>query len=592
MTSSHPYASAAPVLKVDGSHVAELSRDLLRLDIEEDTAGLRTFVAHFHGLGPGSDGSSATMQYVDGRVLDFGSKLTVELGVPGEERLVFDGKVSAIEVTLLDGSFPTVSVYAEDALMGLRMTRRSRTYENTDDAGIASRIASDHGLTADVNAPGPTYPVVQQWNQSDLAFLRDRAHLVRAEVWVTGTTLHFCTRSNRRAPEVTLVHGNQLLDAQIRADLAHQRSSVVVTGFDLTGKEAIEESANVDAVQSEVAGGGSPGPRIVEDAFGAKQSARVREVATAAGEARAWAAAEMLRRSRRFVMLDGVTSGTSDLTVGSHVRVERVVATFRRRAVLRDVGAPLLRRHRRLPHPLPGRTSDVGGAMRPAFGHESAVNDGARSRLFGVYPALVSDIVDPDARGRVKVRFPWLPDDGGSVGSWAVLLSPYADDDQGLQTIPEVGSLVVVAFEAGDINRPYILGAAWNGQAVLPVAVEAANNKRLVKSRAGSRLEFDDTAGSPKVAITVAGDSSGAVHKIILDDAGDSVLIKSRNGALVEIAAGGGINITANTKVTITAPMVQVDAPMAQFSGVVKCETLIATTVVGTSYTPGAGNIW
>ena len=295
----------------------------------------------------------------------------------------------------------------------------------------------------------------------------------------------------------------------------------------------------MDAVQSEVAGGGSPGPRIVEDAFGAKQSARVREVATAGGEARAWAKAEMLRRSRRFVTLDGVTSGTSDLTVGSHVRVERVAATFRRRAVLRDVGAPLLRRHRRVPHPLPGRTSDVGGAMRPAFGHESAVNDGSRSRLFGVYPAVVSDIVDPDARGRVKVRFPWLPDDGGSVGSWAVLLSPYADDEQGLQTIPEVGSMVVVAFEAGDINRPYILGAAWNGQATLPVAVEAANNKRLVKSRAGSRLEFDDTAGSPKVAITVAGDSSGAVHKIVLDDAGDSMLIKSRNGALVEIAAGG-----------------------------------------------------
>ena len=220
------------------------------------------------------------------------------------------------------------------------------------------------------------------------------------------------------------------------------------------------------------------------------------------------------------------------------------------------------------------------------------VADGDRSRLFGVYPAIVTDLEDPDSRGRVQVKLPWLGGTGSEVTAWATMISPYADDDQGVEILPEVDSLVIVAFEAGNIERPYVLGAAWNGTTTLPRPASNDNNFRMIKSRAGSRLEFDDTEGSAKVAITVAGDSSGAVHKIVMDDAGDSITIKARNGATVTITSGGGIEITANTKVTVTAPMVDVKAAMAKFSGVVKCETLVATTVVGSTYTPGAGNVW
>src|SRR5690606_29448693 len=100
-------------------------------------------------------------------------------------------------------------------------TRRFRTYENTTDAQIAEEIAREHGIAAEAAGSGPTYDRVQQWNQSDLAFLRERAAQIRAEVWIQDDTLHFQTRSGRRGTEITLVHGNQLLDVQLRADLAH-----------------------------------------------------------------------------------------------------------------------------------------------------------------------------------------------------------------------------------------------------------------------------------------------------------------------------------------------------------------------------------
>ena len=60
--------------------------------------------------------------------------------------------------------------------------------------------------------------------------------------------------------------------------------------------------------------------------------------------------------------------------------------------------------------------------------------DGDARRHFGVYPALVTDIVDPDSLGRIQVRFPWLGSNGGGqdVRAWATLCTPYADDNEGI----------------------------------------------------------------------------------------------------------------------------------------------------------------
>lgn len=213
--------------------------------------------------------------------------------------------------------------------------------------------------------------------------------------------------------------------------------------------------------------------------------------------------------------------------------------------------------------------------------------DGGAPGYHGVYPALVSDIVDPDSLGRVEVSFPWLGSDGADVRAWATLCTPYADDEQGLLILPEVGSQVIVAFEAGNLRRPYILGSTWNGKESLPRDPERANNIRLLRSRADSRLEFDDSAGSAKVRITMA---SG--HEITLDDATQEVTVKHSGGCTVKLTATD-VQVTANATVQVTSPMVQVDAAVSTFSGLVKCSMLIAEQMVTSpAYSPGAGNVW
>ena len=209
-------------------------------------------------------------------------------------------------------------------------------------------------------------------------------------------------------------------------------------------------------------------------------------------------------------------------------------------------------------------------------------------RHYGVYPAIVTDIVDPLAIGRIQVKLPWLGEAGAEVRAWATLITPYADDDQGFEFLPAVDTQVVVAFEAGDPRRPYIVGSCWNGREKLPEAPAAANNKRLIRSRAGSLLEFDDTQGAAKVTLSM---ESG--HKLVMDDGAQSVTLSHSNGCTLTMDAAGNVKITANVNVDVTASVLNVHAPVANFDGVVNAQTLVASTgVISPSYTPGAGNVW
>jgi uncharacterized protein involved in type VI secretion and phage assembly len=210
----------------------------------------------------------------------------------------------------------------------------------------------------------------------------------------------------------------------------------------------------------------------------------------------------------------------------------------------------------------------------------------ATARYFGVYPAIVTDIVDKKNLGRIEVKFLWLGADGANVRAWATLCSPYADDDQGLEVLPEKDTEVLVAFEAGQLRRPYIIGSTWNGSEKMPQAPAAANNIRVLKSRAKSKLEFDDTSGSAKVTISM---QSG--HQVVLDDAAKTVIVKHANGCQITLDATM-ITIKANVSVDIKAPTFNVHSATSNFDGVINCTTMTAkTSVVSPLYTTGAGNI-
>lgn len=216
------------------------------------------------------------------------------------------------------------------------------------------------------------------------------------------------------------------------------------------------------------------------------------------------------------------------------------------------------------------------------------------ARWYGFYTAVVTDVQDPDGQGRVKVRLAWSPDAGGSrYEAWARLATTMAGNNRGTWFVPDPEDEVLVGFGGGNPDHPYVVGGLWNGQDATPQSMDSDNNVRAIVSREDIRITMDDTQGAVRLTLSTPGGRT-----VTLDDAGMRITVDDGNGNTLEMASAG-ITVTASAKVTVNAStvkvsagMVTVDAGMSKFSGVVKCDTLITNSVVSSSYTPGAGNVW
>jgi uncharacterized protein involved in type VI secretion and phage assembly len=221
---------------------------------------------------------------------------------------------------------------------------------------------------------------------------------------------------------------------------------------------------------------------------------------------------------------------------------------------------------------------------------------GLGGRWYGVYPAVVSDIVDPAGQGRVKVLLPWAPDtDGGRYEAWARLATLMAGNNRGTWFIPDVDDEVLVAFEGGDPRRPYVIGALWNGVDAPPESMDGTGNnfKKVMRSRKGVKVTLDDQDGQEKLILETPGGQS-----MTLKDGPGSIEVVDSNGNSLKLEPSG-ITLTTSARLSITASTIDVsagsvtvNAGMSRFSGVVQSDTVITNAVVSASYTPGAGNIW
>ena len=227
---------------------------------------------------------------------------------------------------------------------------------------------------------------------------------------------------------------------------------------------------------------------------------------------------------------------------------------------------------------------------------DARVPTGLGGRWYGCYPALVSDVKDPDGQGRVRVTLPWAPDTAsGRYEAWARLATMLGGRNRGSWFVPDVGDEVLVVFEGGDTRRPYVVGGLWNGSDAPPASMDGAGNnyKKVLRSRNGVKITLDDQDGREQLVCETPGG-----QRLTLKDGPGSVEIVDSNGNSIKLESAG-ITVTASAKVTINASqvavsagMVTVDAGMSRFSGVVQADTVISNSVISASYTPGAGNVW
>jgi len=212
----------------------------------------------------------------------------------------------------------------------------------------------------------------------------------------------------------------------------------------------------------------------------------------------------------------------------------------------------------------------------------------------GVYPARVVDIQDPHQLGRVQVSLPVLGE--GVEPAWARTATLMAGNQRGTWFMPEVDDEVLVAFEGGDPRQPYVLAALWNAEAPPPEQMDPAgnNNVKSIHSRDGIVISLNDLTNEDALVLKTPGGQS----LVLQDGKGGSVEIRDANGNQI-LLTPQGVQVLAAAKVSVSASVMEVSAGsvtvntgMTTFSGTVKVDTLIANSVISSSYTPGAGNVW
>lgn len=180
-------------------------------------------------------------------------------------------------------------------------------------------------------------------------------------------------------------------------------------------------------------------------------------------------------------------------------------------------------------------------------------------RTVGVAAGIVTNNQDSEGLGRVKLRFPWLSDNNET--DWVRIVALMAGSERGTYFLPEVGDEVLVAFEHGDINQPYVIGTLWNGVASPPETnSDGQNNIRKIRSRSGHEIIFndDDTGGQEKIEI-----HTNAGHRVVLDDSRGrekiEIIDKTDGNKMTIDSVQNSINIESAMQLKIKANMVEIE---------------------------------
>lgn len=398
---------------------------------------------------------------------------------------LFDGEVTAVTYEYGPSRERLVRVRGYDFLHRLRKRQPVGAHVQLNLNELAQALVADLGVSVEAVDAGPLRQNIIQYNQSDLDLMTQAAEQCGLYFTLRDGILHLLTLEGIGNP-VHLELGSSLLEARIEVNTDSICRSVETTGWDPHRVEPVSGRADRARVSRRVA------VRLEPDRVGGSdQRTIVDEAVQDDRQADGIAQAELDRRVAREVVLWGVAEGDTHLQPGTPVAVSGVAESVAGRYVLTAVNHII--DHTR------GYISEIDTTPpRPRM----------RPRTAASTLGVVSQIEDPDGRGRVRVV---LPNFGGVETSWLPVVVPGAGPDKGLIALPDVDDQVLVLFLNQDPDQAIVLGGLYGANGPPDAGVEEGAVRRYTFTTPGAQ-------------------------RIRLDDQGQAVLIENSNGDFIRLA--------------------------------------------------------
>lgn len=495
----------------------------------------------------------ATLRFADnGFAISSSSTFSIGAGVtitdPSSNQVIFNGEVTSVSLEQTPTYVPELVVVADDQVHRLARTSVTKTYLKMKASDVIGKLAKAASLQSDVTATAITFDYLIQGGTA-LAYidqLAARAGLVWWCDYPKKLKVVAPDAGKATTEDFDLAdHKTGMRSFAVRAS-ARNISSVTVTGWDLKQTQKIESSVTtartkesdfVDLADAKTTFGDSKLTRsdlapLTTDEAQTLATAINKDVASQSVNARGSGPGNgKIKPGIGIVVKNaGPASGTYLVTEVEH-RYDRtgfttsfVAGSYRREGLVDLLSAP---------------------ASEPGF------------HLDNVITAVVTNITDPDNLGRIKVKFPSIPEEPES--EWARVVTVGGGSARGALFLPEVDDEVLVAFERGDTRRPVILGGLYSSTNALPGTNPVASGKvevRRLTSRVGHLVELSDKAGEEYVLVQHGKKAhSVKMENDKVDVVADGVPIKIANGqATIEMKANGDITIDGN-KITIKGKM-------------------------------------
>jgi uncharacterized protein involved in type VI secretion and phage assembly len=467
--------------------------------------------------------------------INIGSTITIKVTPPGgSPETLIKGEVTGLEAEYDATSLRTI-LRGYDLSHRLHRGRNTKTYQNVTDSDIVRQVAGNASLPiGQIDSTSVTYDHVSQANQSDWDFLKSRARESGYEMGMDDGKFYFRQPiQSSSAPQngdyqshtdpLQLVFGDDLIEFRPRVTSAEQVSTVNVRGWDPDQKQAVVGSASAATVAATL----QDDPSTLAGTFGGPTFTLVDRPLPqqSMADGAASSAAEIIGGA--FAEADGTAIGNPKLKAGSTVSIGVVGDHFEGQYTLsgaRHVFGPTGYRTHFVISGRQDRSLLGLASLGASNGHASA----GGAPINGVVIAQVTDNNDPNDQARVKLKFPWLDDSYES--DWARITQLGAGPNSGALWIPEKDDEVLVAFEFGDIRRPYVVGSLFNGQDTPNLGNSLFDNGKVKRrgfiSRAGHKfIFFDDDSGDKK---GIAFISSDGKLKISLNETNSEIHIESQ----------------------------------------------------------------
>lgn len=468
-------------------------------------------------------------QWLDATEFKEGTEVEIKAGSEEDTTpaTLFHGEITALEMDMAALGTPTVLVRCYDRSHRLHRGRYSRTFVNVTDSDIVQQVGSEMGFTVTSDPTSIVHDWVMQDNESNWEFLNDRAARNGHRLYVKGLK-ELCFKGVDAAPgdTVTLTWGDNLRSFRPRVNTHSQVDQVVVRGWDHKTKQALVGTSDTGHGLP-ATGQSETGAARATSAFGAAKMMVTDRPVFTQSEADTLAKSIYDDMSGEYLEAEGMCYGTPTLVPGKTVTLANISTRFN--------GTYFVTSTTHIYSAKEGYTTLFAiNGKKPATVLAAMEWDGGGSRQSqggNILVGIVTDNNDPTNLGRVKVKYPALTDEHTS--DWARTVNAMGGSGRGFSLLPEVNDEVLVAFEHGDIHRPYVLGGLWNGTDASPLtsaqAVEGTQVvRRVLKTRLGHQIRFKDTADKGGIAVITASN-----HRVEFHDDTNQILIKTNLGHFI-----------------------------------------------------------